>query len=510
MTPSYNCSAKGLEAVRFFEEGLVHTKGRWAGVKFTLADWQRDEIILPLFGNVDKNGKRIHKTAYIECGRKNGKSEIAAGIALKLLVADGEQGAEIYGAASDRDQASIVFHVAADMVRRSPHLSKVCKIVDSQKRIIYPKTSSFYRAIPAEVAGAHGYNAHGIIFDEVHAQGANRELWDVLTTSTSAREQPLVFAITTAGYDRQSICWELHEYAQQVIAGTVSDPTFFARIWALPEDADWTDERDWGLANPGLGDFRSLDELREMVARAKVTPALQNTIRRLYFSQWTSSESRWFDIEQWRACGGVLGDLTGKECFGGLDLSSTTDYSAWVLYFPEGCKVLTTIFVPEAQLRKHSPMRPQLQTWAKNGDIEVTPGDVIDYDFIKARILKDASRYDIREVGFDPWSAVQLSVQLESELGTGVMVPVRQGFATLSAPAKLLETLVARGELNHGGHPVLAYMADNVVLETDSGGNIKPSKKRSTQRIDGIAALVTALERAMHAQVVEADFYSFG
>lgn len=508
-TRSSNFSPEVADKAVKFVESLPHTKGRWAGVPFKLADWQREEIIQPLFGTLNKDGKRQYRTAYLEVGRKNGKSELAAAIALKLLVADGEQGAEIYGAAADRDQATIVFHVAAEMVRRKPQLAARLKVIDSQKRIIDPKSGSFYRAIPADAAGSHGFNASGVIFDEVHAQ-PNRELWDVLTTSTSAREQPLVFAITTAGFDRQSICWELHDYATKVLNGVVRDPSFFAWIRALPEDADWTDERNWKLANPGLGDFRSLDELREMVARAKETPALQNTVRRLYFSQWTQSESRWFDMDHWRSCGGLLGDLTGQECYGGLDLSSTGDFSAWVLYFPEGQKVIAQFYLPEAAVKKRSPMQAQLIAWQRSGDLTVTPGDVIDYEYIKQQIIRDAATYNIREIGYDPWSAAQISVQLASELGDGVMVPVRQGFATMSAPAKLLETMVARGELNHGGHAVLAWMADNCVIETDAGANIKPSKKKSSEKIDGIVALVTALERAMHAETeVTVAAYSF-
>jgi phage terminase large subunit-like protein len=495
------------KATDFFEELLVHTKGRWAGVPFTLMPWQRDDIIAPLFGTLGKDGKRQYRTAYVEIPRKNGKSELAAGIALKLLVADGEEGAEIYGAACDRDQAGLVFHVAAEMVRRQPLLSKRLKIVDSQKRIIDQKTGSFYRAIPADAAGSHGFNASGVIFDEVHAQ-PNRDLWDVLTTSTSAREQPLVFAITTAGFDRTSICWELHERARQVLGGSLELPSFFAYIRSLPEEADWTDEKNWAVANPGLDEFRSRDELREAVRAAQTSPAMQNTVKRLYFNQWTQSETRWFDAEAWRRCGGVLGDLTGQPCYGGLDLASTTDFAAWVLYFPEGNKVLPRIFIPADTLSKRSAMRQQLEAWAKAGDLFVTPGNVIDYDFIKAQVLKDAVQYDIREIGFDPWSAAQIGVQLEGE---GLMMtPVRQGFATLSAPAKSIETLVARGELNHGGHPVLTWMADNVMVETDAGGNIKPSRKHSTEKIDGIAALVTAYERAMHgASAPAVNFVAF-
>lgn len=507
---SHFSTEKADAAVRFIEELLVHTKGRWAGVPFKLMDWQRDDIIRPLFGTIGKDGKRQYRTAYVEIPRKNGKSEVAAAIALKLLFADGEEGAEIYGAACDREQASLVFHVAADMVRRQPLLSQKCKIVDSQKRIILPSKSSFYRAIPADAAGSHGFNASGVIFDEVHAQ-PNRDLWDVLTTSTSAREQPLVFAITTAGFDRESICWELHERARQVLEGAIELPSFFAYIRSLPEELDWMDEKNWCIANPALDEFRSRNELRDTVDQARSSPAMQNMVRRLYFNEWTASESRWFDFQAWQKCGGVIGDVTGQECYGGLDLSSTRDFSAFVLYFPDGHKVIPRVFMPADNLQKRVPMRAQFQAWVEAGELFVTPGDVIDYDFIKVQIVKDCGEYNVREIGYDPWSATQIAVQLESELGEGIMVPVRQGFHTLSAPAKYLETLVARGELNHGGHGPLAWFADNCVIETDAGANIKPSKKKSTEKIDGVNALVTALERAVHAQEApEVSFISFG
>ncbi len=466
-----------------------------------------------------EDGTRQYRTSYVEVGRKNGKSELAAAIALYCLIADGEEGAEVYGAACDRDQASIVFHVAADMVRRSKYLSGICKIIDSQKRIIVPSTGSFYRAIPADAAGAHGYNASAVIFDEVHAQ-PNRELWDVLTTATAARDQPLVFAITTAGYDRTSICWELHTYAERVLRGTVSDPTFYAYIRALPEDADWTDESTWVQANPALegaggGDFRSMDELRTAVAQAQERPAMENTVRRLYLSQWTQADVRWFKHGAWEACGGVghtFEEFKGRKCYGGLDLSSTSDFSACVWVFPdeEGAyDVLCRFWLPEATVEgKRHDMTDQLQAWARAGYLEVTPGDVIDYAFIKARILEDAALFDVQQIGYDPWHATQLCIELQEDGAT--MVPVRQGFRTMSAPSKLLETLVANRKLNHGGHPVLRWMAGNVTVEVDPYEAIKPSKKKSTERIDGIAALVTALERASAEEAEpEVTFISF-
>lgn len=471
-----------------------------------------------------KDGRRQFRTVYVEVGRKNGKSEIAAGIALKLLCADGEQGGEVYGAACDRDQASIVFNVAADMVRRSSSLSKVCKVVPSTKRIIHTPSGSVYRAIPADAAGAHGYNASGVIVDEVHAQ-PNRELWDVLTTSTAAREQPLIFAITTAGYDRSSICWELHEYARQVINGTIKDDTFFGYIRAIPESKDWTDESLWHLANPALeglggGDFRSIEELRTAVEQAKHRPAMENTVRRLYFSQWTQAEQHWFPFGTWDQCGGIIReqDFAGRQCFGGLDLAATSDFSSWVLVFPRDddergqCfDVLCRFWLPgDVVKERRAPMADQIDAWRREGFLTLTPGDSIDYEYIKQQILADCATFDVQQIGYDPWTALQTATQLEAELGEGVVVPVRQGYKTLSPPSKLLETLVARQAINHGGNPVLRWMADNVVIEQHPDEAIKPSKKKSSEKIDGVIALVTALERAMHEeQQPEVAFYSF-
>ena len=289
--------AKADRAQNFFERVLVHTDGRWAGKPFILTDWQRDEIIRPLFGTVNEDGSRQYRTAYLEVGRKNGKSELASGIVLYLLCADGERGAQVYGAAVDREQATLVYRVAARMVMASQVLREMCQVIKSTKTIVVDSMDSFYRAIPGDSAGAHGYNSHGIVGDEIHAW-ANRDLWDVLTTSTGARSQPLVFAITTAGFDRKSICWELHEYARKVLDGNLEDPTFFAWIKSVPEEADWTDEKLWHMANPALGDFRDIDEMRTMARRAKETPALENTFRRLYLSQWTQSETRYLPMDK--------------------------------------------------------------------------------------------------------------------------------------------------------------------------------------------------------------------
>lgn len=489
------------KAQRFFERLLVHTKGKWAGVPFALSPWQRDDIIRPIFGTMNADGLRQYRTAYIEIPRKNGKSEIAAGIALYMLVADGEEGAEVYGAAADRDQAGIVFHVAEEMVRRSGPLSRRLECIPSKKRIVDRKTGSFYCAIPADAASSHGFNASAIIVDELHVQ-PNRDLWDVLTTSTGAREQPLTFAITTAGFDRNSICWEQHEYARQVAERIIDDPTFLGYIRGAPEDAEWTDEDVWRAANPALGEFRNIDEMRALCRKAQATPALENTFRRLYLNQWTQQATRWLPIDAWDASAGMVIEdkLAGRECYAGLDLASTTDIAALVLVFPptepgEPYDILARFFVPQENMRERERRdRVPYAAWVRQGLITATEGNVIDYQAIRLAIGDLGKRHDIREVAFDRWGAVQISQDLAADGFT--VVPFGQGFASMSPPTKELLNLVLARRLRHGGNPVLRWMADNMVVRTDPAGNLKPDKGRSTQRIDGMVALIMALDRA--------------
>jgi phage terminase large subunit-like protein len=489
-------------AVNFFEKGLVHTKGRWAGEPFILTDWQREKIVEPIFGNVTDDGLRVTRSVYIEVARKNGKSEVAAGIALALLYLDNEAGAEIYGAACDRDQASIVFNVAADMVKRQPELASRSKIIDSRKRITVPKTGSFYRAIPADAAGAHGYNAHGIVVDELHAQ-PSRDLWDVLTTSTGAREQPLTFAITTAGHNRSSICWELHEYARQVDEGVIDDPTFLPLIWSVPEDADWQDERVWQMANPALEDFRDIDEMRTLARRAIHTPALEATFRQLYLSQWTQSAQIFIPDHKWMDSAGEVNveKLRGRPCYGGLDLATVNDVAAFVLVFPpEGesdiYKVLPFFWVPEDTVKeKQRKDRSNYEAWIKGGFMHATPGNTIDFSFIRHHVNELAERYHIKEVAFDRWGAAQISQQLMDDGFT--MVQFGQGYGSMSAPTKELLTLVLNKQLHHGGQPVLRWMNNNLIVRTDPAGNVKPDKEKATNKIDGMVATIMALDRAI-------------
>lgn len=505
MNEFYYDERAATAVVRFFSL-LRHTKGQWAGQPFQLAPWQEELIIRPLFGSKRRDGSRRYRRAYIEIPRKNGKSTLASGIALYLLLADGEPGAEIYSAAADRYQAAIVFDQAKKFVESNPLLAREVRIYRNE--IVVPRSDSFYRVLSADAFTKHGLNAHGVVIDELHAQ-PNRELWDVLATSMGARRQPLLVAITTAGYDRTSICWEQHEHARRVLHTPHADPEQFAFIAAADEGDDWTRPDTWQKANPSYGITVSEEYLASECRRALAAPAYQNTFRRLYLNQWTQQADRWMPMAEWDQCGGELPDLTGRTCWGGLDLASTTDIAALVLAFPsdqEPLYLLSFFWIPadnmvERERRDGVPY----SVWVRQGLVEATPGNVIDYAYIRRRINQLAQQYNIQEIAFDPWNATQLAIELQSD---GVeMVQMRQGFASMSGPSKeLLRLVLARG-LAHGGNPVLRWMADNVSAKQDAAGNVKPDKATSTGRIDGIVAAIMAIGRATTAPKEEPSVY---
>ena len=506
-----NAKKRGKEkadrAVRFVKS-LKHGKGKWYGINFNLMPWQ-EKIIRDIFGTLNPDGTRQYRTVYIEIPRKNGKTELGAAIALYLLFGDAEKGGEIYSAAGDTDQASLVYSAAAPMVRQSPTLSKNSRIIDSRKRIIYPRYGSFYRVISAEAKTKHGFNASGVIFDELHVQ-PNRDLWDALTTSGGTRTQPLTVAITTAGYDRHSVCWEQHDYAERILNGVIEDPTFYPVIYAAGKDDDWENEKTWQKANPALDNFRSLEEMKVLYRKAKNVAALQNTFKRLYLNIWTSQETRWIDISKWDATSGSVDneDLKGKKCFAALDLSSTTDITALVLLFPveDTYKVLPFFFIPqdciEERVRRDGV---PYGVWIKEGYVTATPGNVIDYQFIEDRIDSLCKIYQVQEMAYDPWNATMLTQRLADKGMT--MVEVRQGFGSLSAPTKQLEALILSKKIHHGANPVLRWMADNVMVKQDAAGNLKPDKEKSKEKIDGIVALIMAVDRATRSKTTKPSVY---
>ena len=488
-------------AVNFFEKLLVHVKGEWAGQPFILQDWQREEIIKPIFGWKREDGTRRYRTVYIEIPRKNGKSTLAAGIALYLEFADDEGGAEVYSAAGDRDQAAIVHDLAKTMVEESPQLAKRSEVY--KRSIIVPSTNSTYRVLSADAYTKHGLNAHGVVVDELHVQ-PNRDLVDVLVTSTGARRQPLVVFITTAGFDRESICWEYHEYARQVAEGIIDDPSFFSYIIAADKDDDWLDEKVWAKANPGLGVQVKMDYLRNEARKAEYVPAYQNTFRRLHLNQWTAQESRWLDMRIWDDCDLQIDPklLEGAQCYGGLDLASTSDIASFCLDFPsedgedEQHAWLPFFWIPEDNMIERARKdRVPYDAWVRDGLITATEGNVIDYGFILRDIEQIGEKYNIQEIAFDRWGAFQVSQQLEG-LGFTV-VGFGQGYKSMSPPTTELLRLVKDKKLVHGGNPVLRWMADNLIVDTDPAGNVKPNKAKSREKIDGIVAGIMSLDRSI-------------
>ena len=485
-----------------FIESLCHTKGTWAGKPFELIDWQ-EQIIRDLFGVLKPNGYRQFNTAYIEIPKKQGKSELAAAVALLLLCGDGEERAEVYGCAADRNQAKIVFDVAVDMVRFCPALSKRVKILESQKKITYLPTNSSYQVLSADVANKHGFNTHGVIFDELHTQ-PNRKLFDVmLQGSGDARMQPLYFLITTAGNDTNSICYEVHQKAIDIAEGRKVDPTFYSVIYGAAEDEDWTDPKVWKKANPSLGITVGIDKVKAACESAQQNPGEENAFRQLRLNQWVKQSVRWMPMDKWDACAFPVSedDLEGRICYGGLDLSSTTDITAFVLVFPpldeeDKYYVLPYFWIPEETLdlrvrRDHVPY----DLWERQGVLMTTEGNVVHYGYIEKFIEQLGERFNIREIAFDRWGAVQMVQNLE---GMGfTVVPFGQGFKDMSPPTKELMKLVLEEKIAHGGHPVLRWMMDNIFIRTDPAGNIKADKEKSTEKIDGAIATIMGLDRAI-------------
>lgn len=485
-----------------FIECLSHTKGTWAGKPFKLLDWQ-ERIIRDLFGIVKKNGYRQFNTAYIEIPKKMGKSELAAAVALLLCCGDGEERAEVYGCAADRQQATIVFDVAADMVRMCPALNRRVKILASQKRIVYLPTNSFYQVLSAEAYSKHGFNIHGVVFDELHTQ-PNRKLFDVMTKgSGDARMQPLYFLITTAGTDTNSICYETHQKAKDILEGRKVDPTFYPVIYGAEESDDWTSPEVWKKANPSLGVTVGMDKVQAACESAKQNPAEENAFRQLRLNQWVKQSVRWMPMEKWDLCSFKIDeeDLKGRVCYGGLDLSSTTDMTAFVLVFPpideeDKFVILPFFWIPEDTLelrvrRDHVPY----DIWQKQGFIQTTEGNVVHYGYIENFIEQLGEKFNIREIAFDRWGAVQMVQNLE---GMGyTVVPFGQGFKDMSPPTKELMKLTLEEKIAHGGHPVLRWNMDNIFIRRDPAGNIKADKEKSTEKIDGAIATIMALDRAI-------------
>ena len=502
MLPTSHYDKKKADRAVTFIENLCHTKGKWAGTPFWLLPWQ-EQLIRDIFGIVKPDGNRQFRTAFVEICKKVGKSELAAAIALYLLYADNEPSAEVYGAAADRQQASIVFDVAKQMVEMSPALMKRSKLMGATKRIVNYGNAGYYQVLSAEVGGKHGFSVSGLVFDEIHTQ-PNRQLYDVLTKGSSdARQNPLHFIITTAGNDRHSIAYELHTKAVDILEGRREDPTFYPVVYGLKDDEDWEDEANWYKVNPSLGYTVDVERLRDAYREAKQNPADEITFKWLRCNMWVSSTVAWIsDAIYMRGNEPInMASLEGRDCYAGLDLSSTGDITALVLIFPprdedEKFVLLPYFWIPEETIpRRVKANSVPYDIWEKQGYIMSTEGNVIHYDFIEKFIMDLSEKYHILEIAVDRWNATHVIQNLEDNGLT--MVPFGQGFASMSAPTKEFYRLLMEGKIIHGGHPVMRWMAGNVVVDTDPAGNIKVTKAKSKEKIDGIVAAIMALDRAV-------------
>ena len=532
---------------------LRHSKGEWGprggnkGEVFKLEPWQVF-ILANLFGWKRADGTRRFREAYIEVARKNGKSTFMSGVALYLLVADDEPGAEIYTAATKKDQARIIFAESVKMRDASEFLAaridkaggKIC----SNMSVL--STGSKYEPQASEDQTLDGLNSHGILIDELHVH-PTRNLYDVLHESTASRRQPLTLAITTAGFDKQGICYKQRTVGETILVGAVEAAKmdyFFAFIACLDDGDDWQDEANWIKANPNLGISAKLDKLREAAQKAKMDPTAQNNFLRKHLNVWTSQDVAWMPMAKWALCNSAgplvsarklrsdaLELLKGRDCYGAVDLSSKIDLAAFALLFPPTkaktemrpvgapvvrrpgypgpqqryeeveivpadlmWRVLVWHFMPEGNVdNRVKEDRVEYNVWIKEGFIFTTPGSSIDYDFIKATIADMASKFHIMELGYDSWNAQQMANELAA---AGMkMVEVRQGFKTMSDPMKRLLALVLDKKFEHYGDPVLTWEAGNVQAISDPRDNIAPDKKRSREKIDGIVAVIMAMQR---------------
>lgn len=480
---------------------LRHSKGQWAGQPFELAPWQRF-IIGSLFGWKRRDGMRRFRVAWAELPRKNGKSTMGAGLTIELGFFDDEPGAEIYCAATKRDQAKIVFGEAQRMVKATPALkARLQSFVGS---IAQDSTNSRIQPLGADADTMDGLNIHAALVDEVHAH-KTRAIVDVLETATGARRQPLIIYTTTAGFDRETVAWELHEYTEKVLRGVVEDETWFGFIACADPDDDWRSPETWAKANPNLGVSVFPDDLERKAKKAQELPGAQNSFRRLHTNVWTESHTAWIPDALWMENVGEVealdleDEIEGEACWCGLDLGSTSDFCSFVAVFPRDNgvrRVVARFWIPEPALRermKSARGADYFQQWRDQGYLVVTSGASTDYDFIEAEIKRFAERFDVRAIAYDRYAASQLVKNLEGELGEEKIIAFGQGFLSMSAPSKELERLVLQRKIAHGGHPVLRWMNSNVELRRDPADNIKIDKARSAEKVDGMVSLVEAL-----------------
>ena len=493
-----------LSVVQFFEF-IKHYEGDFAGEPIRLELWEKF-IVLNVYGFMRADGTRRFRTAYTEVARKNGKSTFAAGLGLNGLVADGESAPQIYSGAVTKKQARDVLHTKAEKyVKHSPALSKNLNVSKVDGTISWDANDGNYQTLGKDSDTQEGFNPHLTILDELHAH-KDRTVWDVIDSAVGARSQPLVFVITTAGFNQAGICYEQRDYACQVLEGGIEDDTFFAIIFTIDEGDEWSDEHVWPKANPNLGISVRLDDMRRMATKAAKRPAELNNFLTKKLNVWTSQTVAWTNIGEWKKSPPAIdeADLVGRECFGGLDLSSNTDLTAFVLLFPwsdDRLVVVPSFWIPGDNIEQRERTdRVLYRKWADEGLVTATEGNVIDYESIMERVKADGSRFDIQQIGFDRWCFEAIRQRLIGDEG-GIpeekMIAFGQGYASMSPAMKKLEELYMAHRLIGLNNPVLLWMAGNVQAKTDPAENIKPvksdGKQHSTKRIDGIVALIIAI-----------------
>lgn len=485
---AYFDESEALRVVDFIETLLVHSKGDYAGQPFILIPWQKFDVIYPVFGWRRKSGVRLYRRAYIEVPKKNGKSTFAAALEIYLCVGDREIGAEVYSAATTTKQASIVYSHAEAMIKASPALASKFRLQTSKKLATFPATNSKIEALSSDVEANEGWDIHGLIIDELHAW-KDRTFWETLRYGGAARSQPLSITITTAGVDRNSICYEQHQYAEAIIKGEKFDPSFFGVIYAADKKDDPMDPKTWFKANPSLGYCLDLEQFEEDALEASNSPTKVNSFKRYRLNIWTQSIEGFINLVKWGKCAGknLRADLRGCECYVGLDLASVSDLAAAVFVFPYddgGFAWIPFFWIPEESAHEREKRDGvAYRTWGEQGHLSMTPGARIDQKQILRDILELAKEFDIREIAVDRWNAEWLVHELDDE---EIEVSLfGQGFRSMNEPTKKLEALVLGYEIEHPDNPVLNWCIANLCIEKDAADNYKPSKRRSKEKIDG-------------------------
>lgn len=509
-------------ACAFIESRLRHTEAEWAGQAFRLSAWQRDCIVRPVFGWKRQDGTRLIRTVYLEVPRKNGKTELAAALAIVALLGDGEFGGQVYSAAVDMDQAKIVFNKAGTMVGMDEELKQSIEVFKTS--LFCSELMASFKPLSSSPSTKHGFHPSALIADELH-EWPDGDLYQVVHNGMAGRRQPLEILITTAGLRGYGFAWERHQYALAVQAGEIVNPSFLPVIFAADPDDDWTDEATWRKANPNLGVSPKLDFIRQQCEDAQFTPRLENDFKRFHLNIWTEQAQRWLPMQRWKDCSADPGNpdrwreledhLAGRECWGGLDLGSTQDTTSLCWAFPPNAEgerwhYLWRFWLPgeglpdtEKRLRDRAKKEAaDYPAWHRSKAILLTNGNVTDYSEIEKEIQRDAERFKIQDLAIDRWNATQVAVNLQND---GLTVAFfGQGFASMSAPAKEFERQVAAALIEHGNHPVAKWQAGNAAILKDPAGNIKPAKDKSTGHIDGVVAAIMAVGRATSGEKPEA------